>query len=199
MTWVLDLSESLSDLLSDILLGLASLGLFIGTTAMVIIGLRKARRSDVCFETLRMPVLGIALCFCIAFSAWYFDRDLKQQLKMIQEHSQAIIKSPVPYEGIDPKLHSRLSKLAAAARFLYLGSITEYTSPNGEAKMYEPTNEDRQLSRRIEKTREFLESGSSALRGIMYAWIACGLTSTLLGIFLPITTKISKQHLTFKD
>jgi hypothetical protein len=140
-----------------------------------------------------MPALGLALCFCFTFVAWDSDRACKQTLKLIQETRQIMTKLSLQYDCIDPKLRASLSKSAAAYRFINLGSITEYIDPNGETKIFEPTEEDRQKRKGMERNIESLESCRSAMRSIMYTWMACGLASVLLGVFWPIRSKSSNS------
>ena len=179
--------------LQGILWGAAGLGLFFGTPTMIVTGILKARRNGFTYKTLRTPILGFILCFCFAFSSWYYGRFCEQALINIRESSQVLTKPPKFFEGIDPETYSDLSKYAAAYRYLYIGEVLEYVTSNGDTKLYEPTDEDIKSHKIMKAAQAFLASTIQVMQGLMYFWVTCGLLSTLLGLYWPIRKQKEKS------
>jgi uncharacterized membrane protein len=163
-------------------LGIVSFSLAIW--GVILFGIRRLRKEGVTIKNSILPVSGMLVCILFVFLQGYMRKvsvDLFEVLE-IQDCNVAKLDQRLASGEIDMETYSEVSLIMAQNRFLKDGSITEYTSSEGQRVLFEPNELDRQFYVEMHQARDLFAKLSKSSYWGVYFWSAIALSSTILGI-----------------
>ncbi len=170
---------------------LVLLGLSLSMGSFILVGIRRLRKEGVTAKGLFLPVSGILVCIFFVFLEWqsHTVADNVFGFLEIQDCNTSKLDQLLASGKIDMETYSKTSLIIAQNRFLKDGSITEYTSPDGQMVLYEPNEGDQQTYMEMHQTKDYIREWSTNSHWGVYYWSAIALFSTVMGLVTPIKNK----------
>ena len=174
---------------------LRDIGLTLGLSGMVVVGIRILRNDGFSLKKFIMPAVGFLIMVSMAIIGFYTSAMLNstfEQLEFPSTHAEKYYKEKINDKNISMAERSKYSKYYAKVKYHEEGTIIEYLTPDGAAVAYQPSEQQIKNIEEIREGKIKIKWAQDSLKKSGLLWVTVAIGSVLLGFF----TNRRKEHLT---
>jgi hypothetical protein len=163
--------------------------LVIALSCMIIIGIRSIRRDGFTLKRAVLPMIAVLLCVLITGISIYGHKALSrvhQTLFDISGHHKERLKEISDNEDLSLSMRSKASLMYAKQIWQETGENVEYISSDGNEILYEPSKEEIETKKTMNKSKEFIFEGIKGMKRAYIFWPIFLVANIIIGFLTPI-------------